>query len=528
MNAYFQVINEENKTKLRLIPATEDGQGLDMSILMDYLNYNNIKYDVKELNLAVVSLKEEKVVTLCEGKSLPIACDFRLNVEEGNMLATGIFTPPSNDGPNLTLADIMATLRMRSIVYGIQEEAIEEFLSNPNYLQPIPLAIGVPPRHGKDAQIEYFFNTDLKAKPTVLEDGSVDFFNLNIINHCEAGDLLARLHPEDKGEDGRDICGNIIKPRQVKHETLRFGNNISLSEDRLEIYSTESGHVNLIDGRVFVTTVMELENVDTSTGNIEFKGNVQVNGNVCSNFSIHAEGNVEVRGVVEGAYIEAGGNITIARGMNGMSKGELKSGGNVIAKFLENAKVEAAGYVQAESMIHSDVMAGTEVVVNGKHGFISGGHVSATSLVDAKILGSEMGTDTVIEVGVSPVVKRRYKELGENMAATLKIMERAVPILEAARDKYYAGKELNESQIQNIRELAEVVRTKKAELKSNREEYEELDLLLGDEKPAQVLVGRTVYPGTKIIISDVSKIVKESVQYCKFIRSKGDVKMVSR
>ena len=41
MNAYFQVINEENKTKLRLIPATDDGQGIDMSILMDYLNYNN-------------------------------------------------------------------------------------------------------------------------------------------------------------------------------------------------------------------------------------------------------------------------------------------------------------------------------------------------------------------------------------------------------------------------------------------------------------------------------------------------------
>lgn len=528
MNAYFQVINEENKTKLRLVPATDGGQEIDMSILMDYLNYNGIKYDVKDVNLAVVTLKEEKVITLCDTKSLPIACDFRLNVEEGSMRATGIFTPPSNDGPNITLSDVVATLRTRNIVYGILEEEIEAFLQNPNYLEQVPLAVGKEPRHGTDAYIEYFFNTDLKAKPTVLDDGSVDFFNLNIINHCEADDLLARLHPEDKGEDGKDICGNIIKPRQVKREVLRFGKNIRQTEDRLEIYATESGHVNLIDDRVFVTTLMELENVDTSTGNIEFKGNVQVNGNVCSNFSIHADGNVEVRGVVEGAYIEAGGNITIARGMNGMSKGELKCGGNVIAKFLENAKVEAAGYVQAESMIHSDVMAGTEVIVNGKHGFISGGHVSATSLVDAKILGSEMGTDTVIEVGVSPVVKRRYKELGENMMATQKIMERAVPILEAARDKYYAGKELNESQLQNIRELAEVVRTKKAELKSDREEFEELDLLLSDEKPAQVLVGKTVYPGTKIIISDVSKIIKESVQYCKFIRSKGDVKMVSR
>ena len=44
MNAYFQVINEENKTKLRLVPPTEDGQGIDMSILMEYLNFNNIKY----------------------------------------------------------------------------------------------------------------------------------------------------------------------------------------------------------------------------------------------------------------------------------------------------------------------------------------------------------------------------------------------------------------------------------------------------------------------------------------------------
>ena len=54
----------------------------------------------------------------------------------------------------------------------------------------------------------------------------------------------------------------------------------------------------------------------------------------------------------------------------------------------------------------------------------------------------------------------------------------------------------------------------------------ELDEILNEEKQAQVVVQKTVYSGTKIIISDVSKIIKESMEYCRFIRYKGDVKMV--
>lgn len=528
MNAYFQIVNEEQKTGLRLVPATEGGKNLTVGEVMDYLNYYEIPADPEDIAAVLNSLQKEEIIPLSGERMRPVAGDMRLEISEDNMTATGFFTPPSNDGAAITYEDITAGLRGRNVSQGIREEEIRDFIAHPRYMEEITLAAGTPPRHGTDAYIEYFFNTDLKAKPTVLEDGSVDFFNLNIINHCEVDDLLARLHREDPGDYGTDIFGNRIKPRNVKREVLRFGKNIRLSEDRLEIYSMVSGHVSLVDGRVFVTDLMEVENVDTATGNIVFKGNVQVNGNVNSNFSIVADGNVEVRGVVEGATIKAGGNITIARGMNGMGKGVLECGGNLVAKFIENSKVEAEGYVEAESIIHSDVIAGTEVVVNGKHGFISGGHVCASTQIDAKILGSEMGTDTIVEVGISPVVKKRHRELGNRIAEDTKILERAVPILEAARGRIEAGVQLNESQLENIRDLVDVVRDKKASLKENREEYRELDLLLEQEKPAQILVGKVVYPGTKIVISNVSKIIKESIQYCKFVRSQGDVKMVSR
>lgn len=527
MNAYYQVMNSNEGTALRLIPATGNGKTtIDVQDLIEYLTINKVPFQLKELGAAVANLREEKILKLSAQRCLPIQESIHVNVKDMNMTAVCSFIPPSNDGKRLNMSDIVSSLAQKKVVYGIDDAAIDAFLESPSYLEDIVMARGLEPRHGTDARIEYYFNTDLKAKPTMNEDGSVDFFNLNIINHCEKDELLARLYPEDRGDDGCDVFGSRIKPRTVKHDILRFGKNIRQSEDKTELYATGSGSVSLVEGRVFVSTTMQVENVDTSTGNIQFDGDVIVNGNVCSNFCVKATGNVEVRGVVEGADIDAGGNITIARGMNGMSKGTLRAKGNIIAKFIENATAQANGYIEAGSLMHSNIMAGSEVHVDGRRGFISGGHVSATLSVSGKILGSEMGTDTVIEVGVSPVVKKRYKELVEQEMEDSKIIERAVPILEAARDKYLAGKELSESQIENVRSLAEVVKEKRVTLASVRAEIEELDLIMTDEKQAQVVVEKIIYPGTKIVISDVSKIIKESVQYCRFIRYQGDVKMV--
>ena len=131
-------------------------------------------------------------------------------------------------------------------------------------------------------------------------------------------------------------------------------------------------------------------------------------GNVSSNFEIRAGGNVIISGVVEGACIEAGGNIIIARGMNGMAKGILKAGGNIVAKFLENATVSAGGYVNTESILHSNVTASTEIQVTGKRGFITGGHVRAGQRIEVKTLGATLGAPTVVEVGVDPEKKAEY------------------------------------------------------------------------------------------------------------------------
>lgn len=526
MDAKFALICGNDGAKLRLTPATDGGADLSVSDIVDYLNYNRIDFQLPDLNKAVQTLNKEIVINLNRVKTLPVREAVITEFRDNNMLCVAKFMPPSENGEKYDLSEIMSDLKFQGVKFGIDKDAIREFLDSRDYKKEYIVAKGVEAVQGKNAYIEYNFNTDVKARPTLLEDGSVDFFSLNIINHVNEGDLLATLYREVPGKYGCDVTGVKIKPAIIRKRVLRFGKNIRLSEDKNQIFATCSGHVNLIDGRVFVSNVMQVENVNTSTGNIEYEGNVQVNGNVATNFSIHAKGNVEVRGVVEGAEIIAGGNITIARGMNGMGRGVLKAGGNIIAQFIENSTVEADGYVESGSIMHSTVLAGTEVHVGGKRGFISGGKISATTLVEAKILGSDMGTDTLIEIGISPTVKRRHKEIEAELDSNEKTIKRAVPILEAARDKREAGIELSEEQINNIRGLSKIVKDKAKETHALKEELKEIDILLQNEQRSAVIVNDVVHQGTKIVISDVSKNIKEPVRYCRFIKDRGDVRVV--
>lgn len=526
MNGYFQLIGGKGDTRIRLIPPTDGGEQLDVNDVIDYLTFHKIMYDLPALNSAVSNLEEETEIILNKDKLIPINEELTITLDADRMCAMGRFCCASDEGQSITKEEILSDLKYKGIKFGIDEMAIDFYLSSRMYMQDIALANGQPPVQGKDASIEYFFNTDNKVRPTLNEDGSVDFFNLNIINRVDEGQLLARLTREVKGVPGTDVLGGVTQPRNVVKKILKFGRNISINEDKTEIYSQCNGHVNLVDGRVFVGNVMEVENVDTATGNIEYDGNVQVNGNVCSNFSIKAKGNVEIKGVVEGAEVEAGGNITIARGMNGMGKGVLKAGGNVISKFIENSTVEAAGYVETGSIMHSNVVAGTEIHVNGRKAFISGGHVNATTLVETRILGSDMGTDTVVEIGLSALAKKRHKEVEQELDEIDKVLQRAIPIMEACRDRMKDGQTMSPEQLDNVRNIYNLSRIKNMEKNQLTFELEDLKQKLESDKNAKVVIKDTVYPGTKIVISDVSKIIKESVSHCKFIKDKGDVRMM--
>lgn len=527
-NGYFQLICGTNETALKIFPPKDGGAPVVIREVMEYLNRFGIKYDLHMLNQGITNsfdMGTEYVFTLNLDSALELRENYVLAISPDKMQAYARFYPPSAEGERMTAGEFLSDLVHKSIRFGILEDEITGFFANPQYCTNIKVAEGKPARHGTDAKIEYYFETDLSTKPTLKEDGSVDFFNLKTVSHCKQGDVLARLFPEDPGEPGRSVYDEMIKPREVRPEKLNFGKNVILSEDRLEITAAVDGHVTLSNGVVSVSNILQVENVDISTGNIDYDGSVVVKGNVCANFSVKAKGNIEVYGVVEGAWMEAGGNIIIARGMNGMAKGILKADGNVVAKFIENAKVRTGGYVSTESILHSEVIAGTDIQVTGKRGFITGGRVSAMDLIQVKTLGSMMGADTLVEVGSTRETRQQMKKLQQQMMECKRVIESMQPVLNMMAQKLSQGTKFKPEQVKNIKEMINADKKKKQELRECAQKMEALQAILVKSDTARVEVTDRVYAGTKICIADVSMIVQDSLHYCRFIKSHGEIKM---
>ena len=283
------------------------------------------------------------------------------------------------------------------------------------------------------------------------------------------------------------------------------------------------GHVSLIENAVFVSDVYSVEDVGTSTGNIDYHGDVEVKGNVCENFSIRTDGNVFVSGVVEGAVIEAGGNIVIARGMHGQNKGRLKAGGNIVAKFISAAEVEAAGFVEAEQIVNARVSAGTNINADAGKGLITGGRVVAKGAINARNVGSPMGAATIVEVGIDIESKKRLAELQKSVGEKSKSIPQMKKGLEETTRKLKAGVKLTQEQIKNARALQVTLAETQAKIQEELKEIEKLDRLLKSEMPAQIALRGTMYQGVVLSISGATMTVKNEYTYCRLIKKDGDV-----
>ena len=505
-NGYFRLVNYESGYGLKLYPAQDMGDELRVGEIAEYLDGYGIAYDRNKLEMLVME-GEEKVYYLGSEPCPNYPESYMLDIAEDGMYATVRFIPPTEIGSRLTFDDFLRDLRLRNIVYGIQTGELQgHFQSAGLYGTDIVLARGKEPTAGVDASIEYYFNTETHRRPKVCEDGSVDYFTLTTINQCKKGDALARIIPEVPGIDGSDIYGNRIRAKEPKRITLKFGQNIGLSEDKRTIYTMVDGHVTLLEDKVFVSDVYAVKDVDVSTGNLDYQGSIQIDGNVSTNF---------------------GGSITIGKGMNGAAGGMLKAGGDVMVKFLENARVVAGGFVHSGAILHSRVSAGTEVIVEGKKGLIVGGYVQAAKRIEAKSIGASMGATTILEVGVNPLIKTQFTRLQKSQADMMKTIQNAEVILTTFKEKLSKGVQFNESQLKYFKSVAALVEEKTAELKELDMRLEKLRKMMETQKQAEILVNSEMYPGTTIIIGDATKTIHTSYHYCKFVRDQGEVKMVA-
>ncbi|MBO5302633.1 MAG: DUF342 domain-containing protein [Lachnospiraceae bacterium] len=524
-NSYFKPSIESGMLYLRFFPAQEGGKNLDIKEVTRYLAaHGHNEYDIKELNNAIGSASPS---TVCIGNDMGLPYNEKVDISLSldKMLVRCTFYPEGNNGKKATEEDILDALTHEGVICGIDEAKIKELAQEHQYCTEYLVAKGTPPTLGKDAKIEYFFSTNRSLKPKRNEDGSVNYHELNIISKVEKDQLLARLIPAVPGQPGKTVCGEDVKPRDVQNLHLSYANNIRVSEDGMELYSEVTGHASLVQGKVFVSGVYEVPaDVDNSIGDIEYPGNVLVRGNVKSGFVIRAEGNIEVEGVVEGARLYAGGQIIVKRGIHGMGKGLLKAKGNVVIKFIESATVECGGYVDTESIIQSKVSASTEIIVSGGKGLIIGGNVQACNRISARTIGSEMGTATMVQVGVEPEKLERYNTLQQTAKGLAKKIEVIRPILLNYSEKLKAGVTIPQDKVDFMKQQVISLKALQEQLAPVNEEINILRTDFMNAGRAKIEVQNVINAGVTVKISDLSLIIKDQRRYCFYVKEDGEIK----
>lgn len=523
-NGYFQIEIKGTHGICHVYPPQEGGEQIQFQEITNFLDSHGFKnIEVREIN-RLINGEQEASLDLGECDGLEFSESMACTCSLDKMQVICRVFPGTFNGNKLTVKDIVNELAARGVRFGIDQNAIMQFLANRQYCTDYVFAKGLQPVHGKDASVEYFFNTNINLQPKHNEDGSVDYHNLNTISRVEEGQLLATLHMEDRGKPGKDVFGKDLPPRSVKSMKLEFGRNIRLSEDRTQIFSEVTGHANLINGKVFVSDVYEVPgDVDNSTGNIEYNGNVHIQGSVRGGFSVIAKGDIIVEGVVEDALLQSENQIVVKCGIHGMKRGVLEAQGNIITKFIENAKVFAGGYIETGAIMYSEVSATHDVFVNEKKGFITGGTIRAGGKVEAQNIGSEMGASTVIEVGMAPDKKEEYTILQKEIKVLSEDIAKIQPVVKSYQDFLSAGKQLDKKNGMYLTKLVTELKDKKEMLQQDQEEFRKIHDEMTYANHAKIVVRRTIHAGVTVSISDVAYTMRDNRSYCQFEKKNGEI-----
>lgn len=535
MDGKFNIITMEDGIYVEVIPPTDGDKKVEIGDITKELLQQNIDYDITSIIDAMEQIDTQPMFKVAESSKSDVSDEeeqeeknFSINISDDQLKVSVRFYPTKKPEFILNLQAIQDDVARLKIVAPINEELLKSLGDNIEYNKDYLIALGTKVVQSKDPEIEYHFKTEKDYRPEVDADGNVNYHKLSVVAHVEKGQLLATLIPGFDGLPGKDVFGNVIVPNKQKFVKLKRGKNVSINAEGTELYAEVDGLVKLEDGKVVVNDSLDIPgNVGSSTGDLEFKGSVVVNGNVMTGYKIVAKGDIEVLGVVEGAIVEAGGNILLHRGIQGMNRCKVTAGGNVIARYIENGEVIAGGMIHSEAILHSIVTAKEEIKVEGKKGMITGGTVRSGTEIVANILGSHMGTATNIEVGIDPLVWDEYNELNKEYPKLQNDAEKLDQVISLLNKR----KELDGELDQQKKDMY-ISATRNKIILSNKisqmeKRLEELKYDVERRNDGKIKVRNIVYPGVRITIGTAKYFVRDEIKYVCMYKEGADVKLTS-
>jgi uncharacterized protein (DUF342 family) len=448
--------------------------------------------------------RKERIITEISGDGLKAYITLNIPEEE--------FKPENR---KKLIEEVLGVLAKERIVYGVKSEVLNSGLVP---FEKILIAEGVAAVNGEDAKIRRY---EIEGpKPQVVDDGRVNHYELNLINHVKKGDWLGDRKDPTPGIPGKTVTGKVIKAIDGRMFPLLY-DRLSVREEYKDgittLYAKKSGAVLYKGDRVTVYDYMEVKgDVDFRTGNVDFEGFLSVKGTVKDNFIVAADRDVEIMGeygVGAARKIESrDGNIYIRGGIAGKNKASIRCTRNLYVKYLKDVDVECDGTVYIGFYAMNANIRAKQIIIESNRGRIIGGNITAEISVEAAEIGNIAETRTAITVtGFDRgELKGQLDDIKEKLADAKLRMTKIKQLLHIYSNSNLLTKEQKETHskiMDNYATLKDIIR----ELEINRRDYSRYLKTPGE---GAVIVKSKIYPKVKIQIRGcVEEVNKESLGY---------------
>lgn len=297
--------------------------------------------------------------------------------------------------------EVIELLKENEINTGLKREVVESpLIAN----QKIVVAEGVPAVNGDDAIIKYYEPTE--KKPQAKKDGSVNHYELNLIDQVNKEDWLGEKVFATPGKPGVSVRGNEIPPKEGKDKKLKYDRKTVECVDQANkkvLKALVDGAVRFKDGKIGVDNHLIIKSeVGYSTGNVNFDGFVTVEGTVKDGFSVIATEDIVIKGDMGVGACERieskKGSVFIKGGISGKGVAKVIAEKDIFVKFSNETYLEAGQSINVGFYAIDSTLKAKRVQVNPNGGKIIGGTIMADHQILAGTIGNKFEKKTIVNV----------------------------------------------------------------------------------------------------------------------------------
>ncbi|MEM6551331.1 MAG: FapA family protein [Planctomycetota bacterium] len=364
----------------------------------------------------------------------------------------------------------------------------------------------VDPIDGEPGRVEWQVQAAATEKACEDADQSSHYDRSKFVT-VTAGQTLGKLYPPTDGSPGVDLFGEPVPAKPGKACPCEIDTNSIAVSPSGEMTSRIDGILSQKTTSAKVSRVLEVsEDVDFSTGNLDFDGDINIRGGVKDCFVIRSGQSVAVQGLVEAATIHARENLEAAGGVAGRERAELLVGGDLKARYLDNVQAEIGGtlILDKEAINSTIVTHGLE----GPRASLIGGRTTLVGPGEIETLGSEAGVSTEIVLASVPRLDgyhEQLKKLVDELRREQRRLEKRINELEHKPS-------MPADEADELRDGRKRVEELAGAMAGAEPKVEELAKEIAEQKTLDLRVLGIVHPGTRLIFGQAAYAFAKSFQ----------------